>query len=109
MKLVIAVVHPKDADACTDGLTSAGFICTRINSFGGFLDRQNVTLMVGVDTPLVDDVMAVLRRSARRRNETLEAGSAVGSVSSMTVPIPMDVEVGGATVFVVDVDRFEKL
>ena len=109
MKLVIAVVHAKDADGCTDALTAGGFICTRFNSFGAVLDRDNVTLMVGVDEPLVDDVVEVFRRTARRRHETVETGAAVGATGGVVMPVPMDVEVGGATLFVLDVDRFEKI
>ena len=111
MKLVWAIVHPKDADGCVSALTSGGFVCTRYPSFGGFLDKENVTLMICVDAHLVDEVIEILRRRGRRRNEQVSASTlgveegGVGTVAGAAV----DVEVGSATVWVIDAERFEKL
>jgi uncharacterized protein YaaQ len=113
MKLVFAIVHPKDADSCVSGLTSAGFVCTRYSSYGGFLEKDNVTLLTCVDDGLVDGVIEVLRKRGRRRHEEVSAAS-VGSSPAAGGPATIfgaavDVEVGGATVFVIDAERFEKL
>ena len=51
MKLIIAILHAKDAEACVTALNDAGFACTRLGSFGGFLERDNVTLLIGVEGP----------------------------------------------------------
>ena len=109
MKLVIAVVQSKDADACTTALTSAGHVCTRFASFGGFLDKDNVTLMIGVDDAQVDSLIEILRSKAKRRSEMLEAAAPVPAPMGVVLPPPLDVEVGGATLFVIDVARFEKI
>jgi uncharacterized protein YaaQ len=113
MKLVFAIVHNKDADSCISGLTSAGFVCTRYNSYGGFLEKDNVTLLTCVDDGLVDGVLDVLRKRGRRRHEEVSAAS-VGSApanggTSNIFGAAVDVEVGGATVFVIDAERFERL
>lgn len=108
MKLVIAIVQTRDADSCAGALTSAGHACTRLASFGGFLDRDNVTLMVGVDDPQVDAVLEIIRTRVKQRSASLEAAPAPAPVG-VVMPPPLDVEVGGATVFVVDVARFERL
>jgi uncharacterized protein YaaQ len=109
VKLVIAVVQTKDADACTSALTSAGHVCTRFATFGGFLDKDNVTLMIGVDEAEVDTVVGILRTKAKTRSEILESAAPVPAPLGVVMPPPLDVEVGGATLFVIDVDRFEKL
>lgn len=109
MKMVMAIVQAKDADACSGALTNAGFSCTRFSTFGGFLDRDNVTLMVGVDVSQVDEVIGILRSRARRRNEVIETSVPIPAPMGPVLAPPVDVEVGGATVFVLDVDRFEKL
>lgn len=109
MKLVVAIVQTKDADACTTALTSAGHVCTRFSSFGGFLDKDNVTLLIGVDDVHVDTVIEILRSKAKRRSEMLETATPVPAPIGVVLPPPLDVEVGGATLFVVDVNRFEKL
>ncbi len=106
MKLLFAVIHPKDADACVAALTGAGFLCTRFASYGGFLDRDNVTLLIGVDAAQVEEVIDILRTRARRRTEVLPG--AARQRAEMASP-SLDVEVGGATIFVVDIERFEKL
>jgi uncharacterized protein YaaQ len=109
VKLIFAVVQAQDVDACADALTAAGFVCTRFSTQGGFLDSSNCTLMTGVDDEQVDDVLEILRRRAKRRVELLDATlPLVGALTPVMAP-PVDVEVGGATVLVVPLDRLEKL
>jgi len=84
-----------------------------MGSSGGFLERDNVTIMVGVDEPLVDSVIGVLRSTCRPHHESLStpAGGATGTLAPemASLAIPLDVEVAGATVFVVDVEHYERL
>ncbi len=109
MKLVFAVVQAKDVEACADALTAAGFVCTRFATQGGFLDSDNCTLMTGVDDEQVEQVLEILRRRAKRRVEMLESAQPLsGGLAPMIAP-PLDVEVGGAAVFVLPLDRVEKL
>lgn len=109
MKLIFAVVQSKDVESCADALTAAGFVCTRFATQGGFLDSDNCTLMTGVDDTQVDEVLAILRRRAKRRVEMLEAALPLAGALTPVMAPPLDVEVGGATVFVVPLDRVEKL
>ena len=110
MKLVLAVVQAQDVEACADALTAAGFVCTRFATQGGFLDSSNCTLMIGVDEVQVEQVVDILQRRAQRRVQMVESTLpfAGGPLAPVVAP-PMDVEVGGATVFVLPLDRFEKL
>ena len=109
MKLVFAVVHSKDAPRCSEALSRAGIVSTRFASAGGFLEQENVTLMVGVDDPLVDQVVTILRETASEHLEKVASGAGNGTKPGRKKDAPgLSVEVGGA-VFVVDVDRFEKL
>jgi uncharacterized protein YaaQ len=109
MKLIFAVVQSHDVEACSDALTAAGFVCTRFDTQGGFLDSTNSTLMTGVDDTQVEQVLEVLRRHAKRRVEMLESTlHGAGTLAPILAP-PLDVEVGGATVFVLPLDRCEKL
>ncbi len=110
MKLILAVVQEQDVEPCSDALTSSGFVCTRVASQGGFLDGNNCTLMIGVDDVRVDEVCAILARRAQRRVQVVESTLPFpgGPVAPVLTP-PMDVEVGGATVFVVPLERIEKI
>lgn len=109
MKLVVAIVHSDDAGPCTTALTDAGFEVTRLNTWGGFLQRRNATLVVGVADEQVDDVIDVLRHKARDRNEYVNPIPPMAEPAELFVPFPVEVQVGGATVFVLDVARFERL
>lgn len=109
MKLVVAIVHSDDAGRCVNGLTDAGFDCTRLNTYGGFLQKGNATLLVGVADEQVDDVIEVLRHRARDRSEFLNPMPPTAEPAEFFVPFPVEVQVGGATVFVLDVARFEKI
>ena len=110
MKLVFAVVQSQDVEACATRSTAAGFVCTRFATQGGFLDSTNCTLMIGVDDDQVEQVLEILRRHAKLRVEMLrvDARPLAGGLLPVMAP-PLDVEVGGATVFVLPLDRCEKL
>lgn len=109
MKLIFAVVQVKDVQGCADALTAAGFVSTRFSTHGGFLDNSNCTLMIGIEDQQVDQVLEILRRRAQRRVEMVDAGARLGGGLTPVLAPPLDVEVGGATVFVVPLDRVEKL
>ena len=108
MRLVVAILHNKDADGCVTALNNAGFACTRLGSSGGFLDRENSTLLIGVEGTQVDKVIELVRGGAKRRHERLHPVASAAPAGT-TAPPPVDVEVGGATVFVLAIDRFERL
>ncbi len=108
MRLIVAILHSKDADGCVSALNNGGFACTRLGSSGGFLDRENATLLIGVEASQVDTVVELIRGRAKRRNERLHPASPAGPAGS-AAPSPVDVEVGGATIFVLAIDRFERL
>lgn len=109
MKLVVAIVNADDAGPCSDALADAGLVCTRIGTSGGFLQRGNATLLCGVDAVRVDEVIDLLRAHAHRRVEQINPTPTGAEAVEFIVPFPVEVEVGGATVFVLDVDRFERL
>lgn len=109
MRMVVAVVQSQDAHACAAALTAEGFSCTRFDSSGAFLDSRNATLLTGVGDHEVERVLAILREHARRRVEVLEPTLNVPAMMGALIMPPVQVEVGGATVFVLPVERCEKL
>ncbi|GAC1335774.1 MAG: cyclic-di-AMP receptor [Candidatus Dormibacteria bacterium] len=109
MKMVVAVMHGDDAGACIDALGDRGIPTTRLDSRGGFLQKDNTTVLCGVSEAQVDTVMAVLREHSKSRTEFLNPMPPIVEPGDVYVPYPVEVEVGGAIVFVLDVERFEKL
>ena len=111
MKLVLATVQDDDAIDLIEELTDNNFRVTKLATTGGFLKSGNTTLMIGVEKEVVKDVVKVIEDVCKRRKEMVSAPtpSTIGSGSGMYMPYPIEVEVGGATVFVLDVDQFYKV
>ncbi len=106
MKLIIAIVHSDDAQAVLTEISRSGYSATKLSTSGGFMRAGNTTLMIGVEEEQVDDVIALIGKKAHSHKQVVaSAAKGEGSVDSM----PLEVKVGGATIFVVDVDKFVKL
>ena len=109
MKLVITIVHDDDAADLLDALSEKGFGVTKLATTGGFLRSGNTTLMIGVEKDKVDNVIEVIEKECRTREQIVTSPSPVAGSSGVYIPYPVEVEVGGATIFVVDVDKFIKI
>lgn len=95
MKLIITVVQNKDADEVVDALVSAEFRATRFASTGGFLRRGNTTIMIGVQDHQVEQVLDIIREEARNRAAQSESED--------------DAQIAAATVFVLDLEEYQRL
>ena len=109
MKLLIAVVHSEDASATMDALNDRGISVTRFVSSGGFLQHKNVTLMSGIEDDRIEEVLGLIKENCRTRSEFMNPMPPLVEPGDFFVPYPVEVQVGGATVFIMNVDRFEKL
>jgi uncharacterized protein YaaQ len=108
MKLLVAITQSEDAGACMSALSEAGFVVTRLQSTGGFLQKSNETLVAGMDEARVDEAIELIRRHCRDRSQPL-APAPLAEAPEVYVPYQVQVEVGGATIFVLDVARFERI
>jgi len=109
MKLVIAVVQDKDRRKATDALLREGFKFTNVASTGGFLREGNVTFLIGVEDEEVDKVVEVLSASCKAREQFVNVFPPTIEPIGTCIPSPVRVMVGGATVFVISVDKFVRL
>jgi uncharacterized protein YaaQ len=107
MKLVMSIVHSDDAGRLADALTQAGYRATIISTTGGFLRQGNATIFVGTQEEKVPEVLQLIRENCRTRDEFVNPLPPVMEPGEMYVPAPVEVQVGGATVFVLDVVQFE--
>lgn len=107
MKLILAIVQDQDADATIQALTEEGHRVTRVASTGGFFRVGNTTLLIGVDDRAVDPVVNILKETCERRTRLIPAGPNIVESAAMMGAF-VEVEVGGATVFVMDVEHFEQ-
>ena len=110
MKLVLAIVHDEDGPKVMEALNKDGFSVTRLSSSGGFLRAGNTTLVVGVEEEKVDTVVSTIKKTSKSRKQMIDSSTAAtnNTMGGMFMPYPVEVIVGGATIFVLNVERFEK-
>jgi len=104
--LMLAVIQDQDLDAATRALEPLGAPVVYLASAGGFLGRRNATLLIGLPDGHQDEVLSTLRTACRKRVEYM---SMPLEGSPLPMPTPIPVTVGGATVFVLPVERFEEI
>ncbi|EJO5346133.1 cyclic-di-AMP receptor [Clostridium botulinum] len=109
MKLLIAIVQDDDASELIDEITEDGFRVTKLATTGGFLKTGNTTLMIGVEEKNVDKLIKKIEDICKTRKQIVTSPSPVTGATGMYMPYPIEVEVGGATIFVVDVDKFVRV
>jgi len=109
MKLVIAVVQGNDAEPLLSALVGKGFRATQINSAGGFLRERNVTLLIGVPDEEVDEIRHIVRTNCHSRTRFVNPLMPIVEPGEFYIPNPIEVLVGGATMFVVNIERYERL
>jgi uncharacterized protein YaaQ len=107
MKLIIANVQDQDADRVVGDLNQQGYRVTRIGSTGGFLQQGNTTLLSGVDDAQVEAVLEILRKNSERRTRFMPMATGAAP-NGMAIYNYIEVEIGGATAFVLDVEHFEQ-
>lgn len=108
MKLVMSIVQSDDAGRLVEALTQAGFRATTISTTGGFLRQGNATIFVGTEDEQVPHVLALIREHCHARRQYVNPLPPVMEPGEVYMAAPVDVQVGGATVFVLDVLQFEQ-
>lgn len=107
MKLVLAIVNRDDANTVTQNLTRKGFSSTKLATTGGFLMAGNVTILVGVDEEKVQEVIDVIKEHSHSRKQMIPTTREMNYGYYPSTPV--EITVGGATIFVVDIERFERV
>ncbi len=107
MKLILAIVNSEDAPVVLSELTGNGFIVTKLSTSGGFLRAGNVTMFLGVEEDRVQAALDIIKEFSSQRKESVPISS--GYMGDAMLSLPVEVTVGGATVFILDVEQFYKL
>lgn len=108
MKLVIAIVHDEDSSKLVEQLNKNEFRVTKLASTGGFLKSGNTTLLIGVEKEKVESVLELVRTTCNTRREITPSSTLIGEAGGY-LSMPFEVTVGGATVFVIDVEQYMKV
>jgi uncharacterized protein YaaQ len=89
MRLILSIVNRDDSNALVDSFVSHGYRATVISTTGGFLRQGNATILVGAEDGKVDEVLQLIKQACHSHTEA-------------------NVQVGGATVFVLNVGQFQR-
>ena len=111
MKLIVAIVQDEDSSRLVNQLMKNGHGVTKLATTGGFLRAGNTTLLIGVDDEKMSAVMKIIEDVCKSRKQVTAAPSTMNSMGGMpgAASYPVEVTVGGATVFVLTVDQFIKM
>lgn len=105
-QVLMAVVQSQDADSTEDALTAQGFSVTRLPSYGGFLGRRNVTLLISLHASQRDLALKTLQENCRQRVEYI---SVPMESAPLPLPTPTPITIGGATIFTLEVEHYEEI
>lgn len=106
MKLIVVVVQDRDSPRLISRLIENGFRATKLASTGGFLRQGNSTLLIGVEDDKVDEVMELIRLTCRSTEQLVTPFSPLREAD---IYHAFRATVGGATVFVLNVERLERV
>lgn len=106
MKLVLAVVQDQDSNRLLNALTDNNFRVTKLASTGGFLKSGNTTFLIGTEDVRVDRALQIIKENCSSREQLVSPVSPMGGNADSYMPYPVEVEVGGAIVFVLPVEQF---
>ncbi|MCX7748290.1 MAG: cyclic-di-AMP receptor [Clostridia bacterium] len=104
MKLIFAIVHDEDSEKVRESLNSAKLSITKLCSTGGFLRTGNTTFFSVVEDEQAASVIELIEKNSKKRIERIPYPIPLGS---FCIPPSREVEIGGATIFVIPVERFE--
>ena len=109
MKLIIAIVQDEDSSRLVNKLMEEGFRTTKLATTGGFLRSGNTTLLTGVEDNQLEQAMGIIEHTCKSRKQMAPVHAPISGTAGMYVPAyPVQVTVGGAIVFVLDVEQFKK-
>ncbi len=106
MKLILAIIQNDNSEAVTSALIREGFFVTRMSSTGGFLTVKNETLLIGTDEEKIDTVKDILKKQCTLSQQ---ASPDIGLFGKGMSGEPDGLGNGGAVMFVLNVDKFEKI
>ena len=108
MKLIMAIVQDKDSNRLANEFIDANIRATKLSSTVGFLKAGNSTFIIGIEDDRVQDALELIKKTCQSRKQYVSTPMSLDISLDGQVPYPVEVEVGGATVFVLPVDGFHQ-
>lgn len=106
MKLILAIIQDKDANTLSNALIDANVQATKSSTTGGFLKSGNTTFIIGIEDERVDDVLKIIKATSHARDQFMAPPVNIDVTGDSAMSYPVEVQIGGATVFVLPVEQF---
>ena len=107
MKLILAIIGNDDSSMVSSALTRENFQVTKLSTTGGFLKAGNTTFIIGTEDNKVNRVIDIIKEYSSKRTQVVPNATTMDV--GMYTSFPIEVTVGGATIFVLDVEQYEKV
>lgn len=108
MKLILAIVQDKDSNLLSSEFIDANVRATKLSTTGGFLRSGNTTFIIGIEDERVDEVLTIIKDTSQTREQFMTPPVNLDAAGDSSMAYPIEVQVGGATVFVLPVDQFHR-
>ena len=108
-KLVMAIINDEDAFHVMDLLSAKGFGVTKLASTGGFLRTGTTTLLCGVNEERLTELIEVIEKKCKSRRQITSVNAMNVNANESYAPYPVEVTVGGANIFVMNIEEFKKV
>lgn len=106
MKLILAIVQDKDSNRLSNEFNQADIRATKLSTTGGFLKAGNTTFIIGIEDERVEDVLALIKETCQAREQYITTPMSFDMPMDAHTGYPIEIQVGGATVFVMPVESF---
>lgn len=107
MKLLIAIVNNDDSALVSSALTRDGYTVTKLSTTGGFLMVGNTTFLIGAEDEKVAHAKELIKKHSQKRTHATPSTASFGG-GLIDGDLGEEVPVGGAIVFVLDVESVDK-
>lgn len=108
MKLIMAVMSGSDEKAVSTELMKGGFYVTKLAGTGGFLRSRTTTLISAVNNERVETALEIIRTTSKSRKYDISKIDDSSRQIAMEFFDKSEIVVGGATVFVLNIENFYK-
>ena len=108
MKLIMAIVQDKDSNRLANEFIDNNIRATKLSSTGGFLKAGNSTFIIWIEDERMQEALELIKKTCQSRKQYVSTPMSLDISLDGQVPYPVEVEVGGATVFVLPVEGFHQ-
>ena len=108
-KLILAIIQDEDAFHIMDHLASRGFMVTKLATTGGFLRSGNTTIICGVSEERIPELVEIIEQRGKSRKQITSVNAMNVNANESFAPYPVEVTVGGANIFILNVEEFKRV